>query len=296
MSSYLNVNKILKFINSTGNVLFKKIMWIIHLMSRVYPVQYFKMVYKTFIYLLVFHLCKKSIRASQIGQVEATGDGPRIPPVQKTLSSSDMHLFTESTSGLWFSNPKTYTPNSLIPGQLHAFDSCSYDDFACLSMAASDKHGLEAIVTLHKQLDDDADGNIDFSESDDVSTKKLDFLVDLVKKCLQTSFYGFFPTLCLLLHLQSSLIHCFCLGSSWKRSWNIIQALRSARGPSTKTMTCTSQLKSCGRPGSSLRCIIGLLSKPLSGLLIMSIYHNMFLIFCWIKLRELIYPGKCISF
>lgn len=117
--------------------------------------QYPKMVYKTFIYLLVFHLCKKSIRASQIGQAEASGGGPKIPPVQKTLSSSDMHLFTET--------------------QLHAFDSCSYDDFPCLSMAASDKHGLEAIVTLHKQLDDDADGNIDFSESDDFLKEELKY-------------------------------------------------------------------------------------------------------------------------
>lgn len=160
-------------------------------MYRVHPVQYPKMVYKTFIYLLVFHLCKKSIRASQIGQAEASGGGPRIPPVQKTLSSSDMHLFTESMFFLWFLTFKTYTPNSLIPGQLHAFDSCSYDDFACLSMAASDKHGLEAIVTLHKQLDDDADGNIDFSESDDVSTKKLDFLVDLVKNVYKHVFMDF---------------------------------------------------------------------------------------------------------
>lgn len=36
-------------------------------------------------------------------------------------------------------------------------------------MASQDRVGLEAIRSLHRQLDDDADGAIDLSESDDVS-------------------------------------------------------------------------------------------------------------------------------
>ncbi|ERL89395.1 hypothetical protein D910_06764 [Dendroctonus ponderosae] len=64
---------------------------------------------------------------------------------------------------------------NIDPGQLHAFDSCSYDDFACLSMAASDKHGLDSIITLHKQLDDDEDGNIDYAESDDFLKEELKY-------------------------------------------------------------------------------------------------------------------------
>lgn len=36
-------------------------------------------------------------------------------------------------------------------------------------MASSDRLGLEAIKTLHSQLDDDANGAVDLSESDDVS-------------------------------------------------------------------------------------------------------------------------------
>lgn len=35
-------------------------------------------------------------------------------------------------------------------------------------MAQNDRLGLEAIKSLHRQLDDDKDGNIDLSESDDV--------------------------------------------------------------------------------------------------------------------------------
>lgn len=46
---------------------------------------------------------------------------------------------------------------------------CSSDDFACLSMASIDKMGLEAIKSLHQKLDDDANGNVDLSESNDVS-------------------------------------------------------------------------------------------------------------------------------
>ncbi|XP_066137742.1 stromal interaction molecule homolog [Euwallacea fornicatus] len=112
------------------------------------------MINKMIIYLLVLNVCVKIIGATNI-QLEATGDSPRVPPVQRTTSSNDFHSVAES--------------------QLHAFDSCSYDDFACLSMAASDKHGLEAIVTLHKQLDDDADGNIDFAESDDFLKEELKY-------------------------------------------------------------------------------------------------------------------------
>lgn len=47
-------------------------------------------------------------------------------------------------------------------------DNCN-DDIGCLLMASNDRLGLEAIKALHQQLDDDANGNVDLSESDDVS-------------------------------------------------------------------------------------------------------------------------------
>lgn len=56
--------------------------------------------------------------------------------------------------------------NTLYVGGVN--DSCN-DDIACLTMATQDRVGLEAIRSLHRQLDDDADGAIDLSESDDVS-------------------------------------------------------------------------------------------------------------------------------
>ena len=52
-------------------------------------------------------------------------------------------------------------------------ESCN-DDLACITMASNDRLGLEAIKSLHSQLDDDANGNIDLSESDDV---RIHFLI-----------------------------------------------------------------------------------------------------------------------
>lgn len=50
------------------------------------------------------------------------------------------------------------------------YETCSLEDFACLAMAANDRLGFQAIKSLHQKLDDDANGNIDYSESDDVRT------------------------------------------------------------------------------------------------------------------------------
>lgn len=59
-----------------------------------------------------------------------------------------------------------------------AVDNCN-DDIGCLSMASTDRLGLEAIRSLHQQLDDDANGNIDLSESDDVCCEfNLQFSAD----------------------------------------------------------------------------------------------------------------------
>lgn len=44
--------------------------------------------------------------------------------------------------------------------------ACHVDDLECFN---EDRLGMEAIRSLHRQLDDDDNGNIDLSESDDVS-------------------------------------------------------------------------------------------------------------------------------
>ncbi|XP_045479381.1 stromal interaction molecule homolog isoform X2 [Harmonia axyridis] len=55
------------------------------------------------------------------------------------------------------------------------YETCSSEDFSCLSTAANDKAGLEAIISLHKKLDDDENGNVDLSESDDFLREELKY-------------------------------------------------------------------------------------------------------------------------
>lgn len=57
-------------------------------------------------------------------------------------------------------------------------EGCNMDEIVCLSLASQDRLGLDAIKSLHRQLDDDADGNVDFSESDEV--RKDNKMVDVV--------------------------------------------------------------------------------------------------------------------
>lgn len=54
-------------------------------------------------------------------------------------------------------------------------DGCNDD--ACLAQTSQDRIGLEAIKSLHRQLDDDANGNVDLSETDEV--KECGFFVCL---------------------------------------------------------------------------------------------------------------------
>lgn len=52
-------------------------------------------------------------------------------------------------------------------------------------MASHDRLGLEAIKSLHSQLDDDANGNVDLSESDDVRIF-IYIALDIVSRTLYT--------------------------------------------------------------------------------------------------------------
>lgn len=57
---------------------------------------------------------------------------------------------------------------SFFAGAASAHESCDAESLDCPSY--SDQIGLEAIRSLHRQLDDDDNGDIDLSESDDVWT------------------------------------------------------------------------------------------------------------------------------
>ncbi|XP_015119689.1 stromal interaction molecule homolog [Diachasma alloeum] len=58
--------------------------------------------------------------------------------------------------------------------QILGVETCN-DDLACITMASHDRLGLEAIKSLHSQLDDDADGDVDLSESDDFLREELQY-------------------------------------------------------------------------------------------------------------------------
>lgn len=53
------------------------------------------------------------------------------------------------------------------------YETCSNDDISCFAMGTHDKLGLEAIKALHHQLDDDRNGNVDLTETDDVCIAKI---------------------------------------------------------------------------------------------------------------------------
>ena len=57
-------------------------------------------------------------------------------------------------------------------GEAKGVAASCHDDYSCLATRLSEmeRQALEAIRTLHGQLDDDANGNIDVTESDEVLT------------------------------------------------------------------------------------------------------------------------------
>ncbi|XP_030750761.1 stromal interaction molecule homolog isoform X1 [Sitophilus oryzae] len=76
--------------------------------------------------------------------------------VQRSASSSDLYLSSDGNTG-----------------REHNSDNCRANDLSCFT--AKDKLDLEAIRALHKQLDDDKDGSIDYAESDDFLKEELKY-------------------------------------------------------------------------------------------------------------------------
>ncbi|XP_044012954.1 stromal interaction molecule homolog isoform X2 [Aphidius gifuensis] len=68
----------------------------------------------------------------------------------------------------------SYHRHSDGSGKVSDVETCN-DDLACITMASQDRLGLEAIKSLHSQLDDDADGDVDLSESDDFLREELQY-------------------------------------------------------------------------------------------------------------------------
>ncbi|XP_012214485.1 stromal interaction molecule homolog isoform X2 [Linepithema humile] len=100
--------------------------------------------------------------------VAASGGALDSTPTFQTGASSTSHSKITAFSA-------TLT-NGLAQAVAHEStgDTCN-DDLACITMASHDRLGLEAIKSLHSQLDDDANGNVDLSESDDFLREELQY-------------------------------------------------------------------------------------------------------------------------
>nr|CAD7268727.1 unnamed protein product [Timema shepardi] len=106
------------------------------------------------------------------------------PPQESVYKTSENEARVERTS-----KPSSYSGGSAL-SRTGSYSSRSdaqsagieagigencHDDIVCLSMASNDRIGLEAIKALHRQLDDDANGNVDLSESDEFLREELKY-------------------------------------------------------------------------------------------------------------------------
>ncbi|XP_043865271.1 stromal interaction molecule homolog isoform X2 [Drosophila mojavensis] len=88
------------------------------------------------------------------------GSGENILKSDQQHHRSSFNLLSEAMSQA-VSNE--YSSSS----SMSADATCNAEDFDCENENVQDRLGMEAIASLHRQLDDDDNGNIDLSESDD---------------------------------------------------------------------------------------------------------------------------------
>uniref|UniRef100_A0AAG5DSL8 SAM domain-containing protein n=1 Tax=Anopheles atroparvus TaxID=41427 RepID=A0AAG5DSL8_ANOAO len=105
-----------------------------------------------------------SLAASQQHQQQQTG----IPRPLETRNS--YAVLSQAMSQAVHHEFGTYGSGAMVGGDA---GSCSIDDIDCL--AHHDQLGMEAIRSLHRQLDDDDNGDIDLSESDDFLREELKY-------------------------------------------------------------------------------------------------------------------------
>ncbi|XP_073994174.1 stromal interaction molecule isoform X2 [Rhodnius prolixus] len=90
------------------------------------------------------------------------------------------HSFREiSSANLQKSQSRSYPildgSNQQAHSKLQSSSDSCYDELSCSVVAPNDKHGLEAIRLLHRQLDDDENGAVDPYESDDFLREELQY-------------------------------------------------------------------------------------------------------------------------
>ncbi|XP_068141488.1 stromal interaction molecule homolog isoform X2 [Drosophila tropicalis] len=99
-----------------------------------------------------------------------TGSGGQSVHLEQHVHRSSFNLLSEAMS-----QAVSNEFNSMGSGSASADGACNADDFDCFNGNVQDRFGMEAIASLHRQLDDDDNGNIDLSESDDFLREELKY-------------------------------------------------------------------------------------------------------------------------
>uniref|UniRef100_A0A8D8PS11 Stromal interaction molecule homolog n=1 Tax=Cacopsylla melanoneura TaxID=428564 RepID=A0A8D8PS11_9HEMI len=114
------------------------------------------------LFFILIYVCNGSVKESGVPVIVSPKDTNKPQDVPR----SNLERKT--------SNIKLEHVSTLAPPESMSGESC-HDDLACLSMASHDRLGLDAIRTLHRQLDDDANGVIELSESDEFLREELKY-------------------------------------------------------------------------------------------------------------------------
>ncbi|XP_048481503.1 stromal interaction molecule homolog isoform X3 [Plutella xylostella] len=126
-----------------------------------------------------FHLC----RGDDVDRTESKDGGRRQQwgPVVRTGSfvsdgalpaaSDQMKDRNAALAAAYDRHMLPHTGGIKMDSWNHVLVEACHSDASCLQ----DRAGLEAITALHRQLDDDANGNVDLSESDDFLREELQY-------------------------------------------------------------------------------------------------------------------------
>lgn len=110
----------------------------------------------------------QSEHVTHIAASHAGSGGEHSTHLAQNLHRSSYNLLSEAMS-------QAVSNEFSSMGSGSADGACAADDFDCYSGSVQDRFGMEAIASLHRQLDDDDNGNIDLSESDDFLREELKY-------------------------------------------------------------------------------------------------------------------------
>lgn len=126
------------------------------------------------------HRTGRKLQSSESDRSEKSAGSDNNSPEM----SSTEKLYRQYTAAGYVSRTLQRASSSSVLDEAHSHaaarldpvgaEGCN-DDLSCLMMATNDRLGLEAIKSLHRQLDDDANGAVDLSESTEFLREELKY-------------------------------------------------------------------------------------------------------------------------